>query len=245
MPGPRGEVAVDKRDRRHRDGVRPRAPAGDRVRHVAAVVGAIEARSVPTVGERHVQLEVGVLRAVRDAARGSGALRRARRIEVLLEHRAIPGGDPHALRAHGLRVSGDHAQSGRERTYGRSREPAVVDRGGARRDGVPVEVERRCPVRGRVACRRTRRVCAAERAQRREGVRRDVADERVVVRETRRPRIDDRIIGSPMSEAAEADKGCCLGGFRSRGPSGCLPGECRTRRESGERDDPRGSASRR
>ena len=64
-------VAVDLRDRRHRDRMRRRAASAHRVGHVALVVGAVEAAAVPAAREADVQPEerAARLRAGRHRAR--------------------------------------------------------------------------------------------------------------------------------------------------------------------------------
>ena len=148
-------VAVDLRDRGHRDRVRRRAAPAHCIGHVALVVGAVEPSSVPAAREAHVQPEERptTLRAGRHRARGRDARHRS----------AAPERDPSALRARGGRVARDHAQVVRERGHRGERAAPVVDRRSLRKDRRRPVIERRNPVRSRVCAALARRSASAKR----------------------------------------------------------------------------------
>ena len=202
--------------------------------------GAVEALAVPAVREVHVQLERRRRRAARHVARGDrrrwgrrcARLAHVRPVERGLDHAAVPVGHLQALRPPGARVAPDHAQSGRERPDRARREAAVVDRRSERLHRLVVQEERRRPVGGGVGLRPAGRPVCPERRERRERVRRDVADERVVVRQPGLPGEDDRVVPRAVAEAADADEiRRCSAPGRAGATSGLDGPGCDRRRE--------------
>ena len=230
-------VAEDLGDLRDRDRVRRRARALHGVGHVALVVGAVEVPAVPALREPHVQAQE---RAARVRARRDGARRGHAGLDT-----AVPVRDPEVLRARRLGVAGDHAQVVRERVHRGGRAAAVVDGRARRQDLRRALVERGDPVRRRVGPLHARGGARPERSERREGVRRRVAGERVLMRETRLARIDDRVVRGLMAVAAALDEIDALEiGAQSRCPAHLrLPARERGWPEDGgdgERDGARG-----
>ncbi len=105
-----------------------------------------------------------------------------------------------------MRVAGDHHQARRERADLRARVSRVVDRRLRGLHRRAVEQEGRRPVRGGVLRARAARPVAAERRGGREGVRRDVADEGVVVGHAGMAEVDDRVVGGAVAEHAQAEE---------------------------------------
>ena len=140
---------------------------------------------------------------------GAAAIRarrnRARRGHAALDA-AVPVRDPEVLRARRLRVARDHAQVVRERVHRGGRAAAVVDGRAHGQDLRRALVERGNPVRRRVGPLHARGGARPERPERREGVRRRVAGERVLMREARLARIDDRVVRGLVAVAAALDE---------------------------------------
>ncbi len=174
---------------------------------MALVVGTVELAAVPAVREVDVQLQRRLRRTGGDVAGGVGGEAVARPVQRRLHEPAVPVGDAERLRRDGVRVAGDDAQAGREGADRGGGEAAVVDDRAERQHRPAVRVEGRRPVRGGVGPRLTRPRGGAERRERREGVRRAVADEGVVVREPRLAREDDRVVGRMVAVGAGADEG--------------------------------------
>ena len=125
----------------------------------------------------------------------------------LRDRPAVPGGDAQTLGGSRLRVPRDQLEALREGRHGRKGAPPVVDGRRTREDRLPARGdERRHPVGSGVARAAAGRRPALERVEGREGVRRRVSEERVVVRKAGLAREDDRVVVVAVAEAAAADE---------------------------------------